>query len=137
MTKQTIDLKWWTIRQNNSGGYWIIDDDVAMYVMIQAPNAEEAERIFDKITVHALEYCECCGERWWFDSYEEGTDEPMIYGEPYKQFNADKWFSKNVEARLHYYQGPVASYKFNAYVTPEIEDNSGAPGTAGYFSMRD
>jgi hypothetical protein len=61
MTLQTItlDLKWWTVRQNNSGGYWITDDDVAMFVMIQAPNVEEAKAIFDRVTAHAQEYCEC------------------------------------------------------------------------------
>jgi hypothetical protein len=58
----------------------------------------------------------------------------MIYGQPYKQY---KSYFKNEEARLHYYHGPVASYKFNASVTPEIGDNSGAPGTYRYFSMRD
>jgi hypothetical protein len=139
MTKQTIelDLKWWTVRQNNSGGYWITDDDVAMFVMIQAPSIQEAEAIFDRVTAHALEYCSCCGERWYFSDYEKGTDDPMIYGKPYKEYRENKWFASEAEARLHYYHGPVASYKFNAPVEPEIEDNSGAPGTNGYFSMRD
>jgi hypothetical protein len=123
MTKQTIelDLKWWTIRQNNSGGYWITNDDVAMYVLIQAPNKDEAYNIYERVCGPTMdEYCECCGERWSFYDWEEPTDEPMIFGEPYKAHNVMKWFSSEAEARLHYYQGPVASYKFNASVTPEI-----------------
>ena len=37
-----INTKFFTFNQNNSGGYFIINDDVAHYLIIEAQNAEEA-----------------------------------------------------------------------------------------------
>ena len=81
---QPENLKWFTYVQNNSGGSFTVNDDVANYVIIQAHNADEANLI-------ALEYgiyfggvasgldCSCCGDRWYMVNDDEGTNQPMIY----------------------------------------------------------
>lgn len=68
-------MKFYTVRQNNSGGYFINNDDVGEYVVVQANSPKQAENIVEKIIYDHSEYCECCGERWWvnFDN-EDGED---------------------------------------------------------------
>lgn len=50
--------------QNNSGGYFIINDKVAPIVWIEARNASEANAIAESIGIIFDEGCECCGDRW-------------------------------------------------------------------------
>jgi len=57
-------MKWYTVSQNNSGGYFIQNDDVDQYVSVQASTKEEAEEKLEEITSSYSEYCNCCGERW-------------------------------------------------------------------------
>jgi len=86
-------LKWFTFRQNNSGGNFIVDNDVDAYVIVQAHNADEANQLAQRIGIYFNGVddgidCECCGDRWdkaWVTEGTEGTegtDEPMVYGEP-------------------------------------------------------
>lgn len=71
-------MKWYTISQNNSGGYFIQNEDVNQYVSVQASSRDEAEDKLEEITSDYSEYCSCCGERWyWYDL--EGFDTPMYY----------------------------------------------------------
>ena len=77
-----MSLKYYTAHQNNSGGYFIQNNDVRETVIIQANNVEDALKKLEMITEDYSEYCPCCGERWseyWDD--EGGTEQPMIYGE--------------------------------------------------------
>ena len=80
-------LKYFSYRQNNSGGDFIVDEDdlIATYVIIQATDGEDANR---RAIAHGLYFdgirkgrdCECCGDRWhevWRD--EEGMEEPTAY----------------------------------------------------------
>lgn len=79
---RVIQTKFFTFRQNNSGGYNIINDYVAKYLIIEATNAQEAINKMYDITQDYSEYCSCCGERWsnWVND-EDGTDVPMVYDE--------------------------------------------------------
>ena len=79
--------KFYTYRQNNSGGYFDVDDNVCMYVIIEARSAEHANEIAKNIGIYfdgcskGID-CSCCGDRWseqWED--DAGKNEPMIYGE--------------------------------------------------------
>jgi hypothetical protein len=86
-TQEVIKLKWFTFRQNNSGGKFIINDNVDVFVIIQAHNATEANELAQRVGIYFNGVddgydCECCGDRWstmWDD--DKGTDEPEIYGE--------------------------------------------------------
>jgi len=65
--------------QNNSGGYFDIDDDLTKNVIIEASNKDEANDIAKRIGIYFNGVingfdCECCGDRWSFpdeiNSYE-------------------------------------------------------------------
>lgn len=82
-----------TYRQNNSLGVFHADDKVAVYVIIEADGAKEADqRAQDWAGIYfngcdSGDDCPCCGDRWseaWDDN--EGTEEPTIYGEPAQEY---------------------------------------------------
>jgi hypothetical protein len=81
-------LKWFTFRQNNSGGSFTVNNDVDTNVIVQAHNADEANELAQRVGIYFSGVadgidCECCGDRWstiW--SNDEGTDVPSIYGHP-------------------------------------------------------
>ena len=82
--------KFYTFRQNNSGGYFYENKEVAKYLIIQTPSVDEANRKMKYITRNWSDYCECCGTRWDELGYSDGTNEPTIYGESiYGEL--DKW----------------------------------------------
>lgn len=83
------NLKWFTYRQNNSGGSFDRDDKVDVNVIIQAHSVKEADELAKVIGIYfnGVEKgidCECCGDRWYGCWDDEGTDEPMVYGEVVK-----------------------------------------------------
>lgn len=73
--------KFYTFRQNNSGGYFHENEEVAKYLIIQATSVDEANRKMKYITRSWNDYCECCGTRWDDEIEGDGTDKPTIYGE--------------------------------------------------------
>jgi|688.fasta_scaffold1316876_1 hypothetical protein len=104
-------LKWFHYSQNNSGGYFIVDDDVAEDVYIQAPNAAEATERAEALFEPHSQYCECCGPRWstgWVDD-SDGYDVPTNYGTPVTQLTAGHYRKKG---RLHYYDGRVETVMY-------------------------
>lgn len=116
-------LKWWHFNQNNSGGYFIQNEDVLEDVYIQAPNAGEAARIAEDIFSDYSAYCECCGERWSTYWLDEGQDSPSRYGEPINECKAS-WFHK--QCVLYYFDGTRRYYKYDEGFIPfnelEFED---------------
>lgn len=76
------NLKWFHYSQNNSGGYFIDNDDVSHDIFVQAESAELANIKAEKITADYSEFCDCCGERWYIYADDgDGTETPEIYGE--------------------------------------------------------
>lgn len=87
---RTKGTKFLTYRQNNSGGYYKIDNNVKHYVIIEGYNLGQIDAFANKILENYRSHCSCCGERWssYFDETNL-TDDPMIYGESvydYKSF---------------------------------------------------
>ncbi len=79
-------MKFYTFNQNNSGGSFDIDDDIAHYVIIEAANANEANNKAKSIGIYFDGVdkdidCPCCGDRWSPNWADDGSDEPEIYGE--------------------------------------------------------
>ena len=96
--------KFFTFYQNDSGGYFEINDNLAEYVIIEAHSYKEANEKAEKIGIYfdgvdiGID-CECCGDRWtrqWDD--DDGTDEPTIFGTPVNDYQGD--FSE--QYRIHY-----------------------------------
>ncbi len=80
--QRTIETKFFTFIQNNSGGSF---RSPATYVIIEAQNASEANSLAETVGVYfngcrsGLD-CDCCDDRW-YSKYEEdkGDDLPAIY----------------------------------------------------------
>lgn len=102
-------LKWYGVYQNNSGGYFVIDDTVAHWVFVQAASADEAQDRLDDLTeASGRDWCECCGERWYVGlRTTDGHDEPTLYDEPISQTTG--WM-KDTQVRLHAHDGRVATF---------------------------
>ncbi|QHZ51156.1 DUF7296 family protein [Paenibacillus larvae] len=79
---------YFTFNQNNSGGFFIENDEVCEYVIIEAETAEQANKKAEEIGIYfdgcSTGYdCPCCGDRWDAQySDDKGTEEPEIYGVP-------------------------------------------------------
>ncbi len=75
----------YTVSQNNSGGYYIkrsVEAGVDQYICIEADNAEHAKERFEAVReAYGGGFdsaCECCGNRWsTYSLYDEdATDKP-------------------------------------------------------------
>ncbi len=107
--------KFWTFEQNNSGGYFVVDDKngVCECVVVEAQTPDEAwnrlKEIGDKVDGF-WRSCNCCGERWssWLDE-EDGKDVPMLYNVPLDE--AEKCMFQD-SAFVHYLDGTVKEFKF-------------------------
>jgi len=83
--------KWFTYRQNNSGGSFdhFPEDGIGIVVFMEANDRNHAnaraERLglyFDGCAKGAD--CSCCGDRWSEPWDEDGTDQPELWGEAYR-----------------------------------------------------
>ena len=45
-------LKWFTFHQNNSGGKFVVDDDVDVNIIIQANYADEANELAQRVGIY-------------------------------------------------------------------------------------
>lgn len=78
--------KYFTFTQNNTGGSFEEDDNVDLYVIIEADNADEANYFAEEIGIYFDGVydgydCSCCGDRWYTVSESDGTPSPLVYGE--------------------------------------------------------
>lgn len=96
----------YTFVQNNSGGYYIQNEDVGAFVIIEGNDCrhitERAKDIFEDYS----EYCSCCGERWefWMLDDDEDLDKiPMIYEHKANEYK-EKWY-KGDKIIIHYLDG--------------------------------
>lgn len=81
----------YTFRQNNSGGHFIINDYVSYYVIIEADSSRDANDRAERIGVYfdgcyTGEDCECCGDRWYSVDEYDATEVPMIYNDTIEEF---------------------------------------------------
>ena len=69
----------YTTYQNNSGGEYIINNDVSCYVIVEAYSDKEATRRTEEIVVDYSDYCPCCGVRWFVSLSEfDANHQPLI-----------------------------------------------------------
>lgn len=72
-------------RQNNSGGYFHVNDRVSTSVYIEALSSDEANGLAKSKTgiyFDGAGDCSCCGNRWSECWAADGTSEPMYYDKP-------------------------------------------------------
>lgn len=102
MPEYTITTSFYTFRQNNVRGHFIINDKVAMYVIIEAMDSINAEHRFRVITEESLEYCPCCGERWEAQEIDGPTAVPVVYGVP-----AEDCVPREGSIIIHHWDGHI------------------------------
>lgn len=100
-----------TFDQNNSGGYFIQNDDVDEYVIIEGNSPKEILDKADTIFDNYREYCSCCGARWsdlWMDENDiEMDQQPLIFGKSVFDFHGG--FEKNAKAIIYKSNGEKIS----------------------------
>lgn len=102
-------MKWFTTRQNNSGGSFVEDGVVGVYVSVQAETPEKAEDKMHEVTNESGDnWCQCCGPRWEYFDFKEsdGHGEPTYYGEP---LSATTGWVVGDSVVLHFADGRVES----------------------------
>lgn len=104
----------YTYRQNNSGGSFDINDEVTLYVIIEADSADNADEIAETkgIYFYGIEAgsdCSCCGDRWSTQWADDGTVVPEIYGENIKLYKDMTWL-KSGEPLVHVYFADNTKY---------------------------
>ncbi len=117
-----MKTQFFTFYQNNSGGSFRYSKEsgITRYVIIEAVDIDDVENRAESIGLyfHGVENgsdCPCCGDRWSRPYRDEGTDEPLIYGEHpskyqtaggcYRYFKADEF-----EIAVHYLDGRIEWY---------------------------
>jgi len=79
--------KFYHFRQNNSGGHFIRDEFIDVSTIIEAKDADEANKIAENIGIYfngcdrGID-CKCCGDRWSPVSEYDAEDGPSVFGEP-------------------------------------------------------
>lgn len=108
----------YTFRQNNSGGSFDIDGEVSLYVIIEAKNADEADRLAQERASIYFNGCDegldcpCCGDRWSMQYDDnDGTESPEIYGKPAAEYTEELWVRKGeVYCYVYYLDGTVEKH---------------------------
>jgi hypothetical protein len=109
-------LKWFTYNQNNSGGSFVVNKNVAHFVLIQAKSAEYADAV-GRLFFDNSNSCPCCGERWGGAECDQGSVKPKIYGTPVEKYK--NTYLKDGQARLHYANGNIESIVFGDQEQPK------------------
>ena len=99
-----------TIRQNNSGGYYVLDDKLGVgeTIIIECDTIKEAKLKFRVLAEEYgdsfYNYCNCCGERWpdfEYNDEEDLTESPSVYGITLEDYD-DRWIYRGY---IHYKSG--------------------------------
>lgn len=101
----------YTYNQNNSGGIFIVDKRVGQYVIIEAKNHKEADKLAEEKAgiyfdgCETGEDCECCGDRWYRAEWacDRDSDEPLIYGKTIEEFKKKPRFTVSDSIHIYIY----------------------------------
>lgn len=103
--------------QNNSGGHFEIDDNIAHHVIIEAENHDHANALAEQIGVYfnGCETdmdCPCCGDRWHPTWEMDGDTHPLLYGKNPEDHNSSELFTPVGKPYCHVYflDGTKKSY---------------------------
>ena len=102
----SIETKFFTFSQNNSGGSFDHNSDagIGYIVCVEAADADHANSRAKSIGLYfdgcadGID-CPCCGDRW-YPAWGGGDPVPMKYGEPLK----GEW---GIPAYIHYLDGRI------------------------------
>jgi len=121
---ELAQLKWYIFDQNNSGGHFHYDDEVAEKVLIEAIDLEDALSVAERIGIYfngcaSGQDCDCCGDRWSQPWDDDGHSEfPTLWcwhGKTKdKHVSVDEYISEfcpedERPVRVHYKNGEIHS----------------------------
>jgi hypothetical protein len=114
MAKRTVKTKFYTYRQNNSGGSFSKDNDVSEYVIIEAKDASEADSIAETVGIYFYgcrkqRDCSCCGDRWYHAQEVNASDKPSVYS---TKMNETTKAKKDWNVVIHYYDGKKEYHRY-------------------------
>lgn len=98
--------------QNNSGGYFFIEDGITLVVWIQADSNEEADELAEKLGIYFNGCregydCECCGDRW-YPAYKRNTKGEMIESLRLSKKYKERWVEEGEPwATVHFKDGSI------------------------------
>ncbi|CYV04216.1 hypothetical protein HO640_10350 [Streptococcus suis] len=84
----TAQTYFYVFDQNNSGGYFVIDENVTSEIIIEATEEAKALGRLEEILSQKpeyMEYCSCCGERW-YPEYSDVYTRYWVSDEQYEEF---------------------------------------------------
>jgi hypothetical protein len=101
--------------QNNSGGSFETNDNVACNVIIEAESAKEADARAEEVGIYFDDNCQidcpCCGSRWsraWSD--DSGKETPQINGKDPADFRCTWTKVGKPYAHIYYKNGTKTSF---------------------------
>lgn len=116
-----MSKKFYTIDQNNSGGYYIKNEYVDYYVSVQASSVKEAEKFLENIVEDYSDYCDCCGTRW--STYLSEGDAPTIYGTPLTELkDLDTFWLEEKVAIIYYADGTKERFNCIDNTTEKLDN---------------
>jgi predicted NAD-dependent protein-ADP-ribosyltransferase YbiA (DUF1768 family) len=104
-------MTFYEFNQNNSGGWFDVDDKLCHIVVIEADAYSEAKCKAEDIGIYFYGVdnerdCPCCGDRW--DNYENKVDfKEFKTLEEYYQFMANEYGKTLPDVRIFYKNGEV------------------------------
>lgn len=108
--------KFYHFSQNNSGGHFDFDKDAGIthHVIVEADTVDQASARAQDIGIYYEGVrdgrdCGCCGDRW-YEPWGDGDAEPMVYSNPFKEWNtggflSGGWMDAGHEVCVHYLDG--------------------------------
>jgi len=123
MATATVETKFFTFNQNNSGGSFDYDEKAGIthYVIVEAMDKSHAVSRAEDIGLYwdgcnSGRDCSCCGDRWYVP-YDDGDDVPKVYDADIRANNGYKkevwgtaWMDDGREICVHPLSGDKEWY---------------------------
>lgn len=87
-----VQTRFFSFSQNNSGGYFDVDENVCHRVIIEALDKNHAISLFQPMIECQSSSCPCCGDRWSPEYCDEVKEENEFGAEVFKSEGEEKWF---------------------------------------------
>jgi hypothetical protein len=134
----------YTFTQNNSAGYFVINDRVCHFVIIEADTAEQANDKAEDIGIYfngvrAEIDCSCCGDRWYSQRHEDdGEETPTISGGQPSEYSDSFAKVNEVYCRVYYKDGIVKEYRTGSRIeefAQQCMESTSVDGLGGSYKQ--
>ena len=99
--------KFYQFDQNNSGGFFDVNDKICHRVLIESDTLENALDKFYPMIKDQSYSCHCCGDRWSPEYAEEIDYSNFNSVEDYCQYLSNDWGWTTPDIRIYFLDGTV------------------------------